>query len=65
MNLSSDKIISKIIEREIETQIETNLLEKLFSTIKNRFNLKEQKSSVKAEYYDFWKILKKNIINFE
>lgn len=53
LNLSSDKIISKIIEREIETQIETNLLEKLFSTIKNRFNLKEQKSSVKAEYYDF------------
>ena len=53
LNLSSDKILNKIIEKQIETEIETDLVQKLLSIIRNKFTFKEQKNSIKAEYYDF------------
>lgn len=53
LNLSSDKILNKIIEKQIETEVETDLIQKLFSIIRNKFTFKEQKNSIKAEYYDF------------
>lgn len=53
LNLSSDKILNKIIEKQIETEIETDLIQKLLSIIRNKFTFKEQKNSIKAEYYDF------------
>ena len=53
LNLSSDKILERIINKEIETEIETNFLKKIFSGLKNKFSIREQKKSVKAEYYDF------------
>ena len=44
LNLSSDKILERIINKEIETEIETNFLKKIFSGLKNKFSIREQKN---------------------